>query len=141
MKCDTCGGPVTVYELFQRSYRLYAYACHQCRTASLTHHFDLDLEIYQIQDLGLRYKGDLVFITGLKAEPRVFDFKVEKGLEAVVVGDRSTALGELAMSEGGWIFAPYSPRVRRRLLRLLGEKEMDDGALSERVGREFEGAK
>lgn len=140
MKCDACSGPVTVYELFQRSYRLYVYVCHKCKTASLAHHFDLDLEIYQMQELGLKYNGGLVFITGMKVEPRVFDFNVDKDLEAVVVGDRTTVLGELVKTGGGYLFAPYSPRMRRRLLRVLGEKRLDELALSEKVGKEYEKA-
>ncbi len=65
MLCATCGDDVKVYELFPRSYRLYAYMCRGCMQGFLAHHFDLDLEIYQMDKLEMQVDGDLMFITGL----------------------------------------------------------------------------
>jgi len=117
MRCRTCEGEAVVYELFPRSYRLYVYACLSCREGFLAHHFDVDLEIYKLKDVEVRQNGSLVFISGLKAEPRVFDFKVNEKESVVVIADREIALGELALKKK--IFASYSEKALKRLRRHL----------------------
>jgi hypothetical protein len=141
MQCDSCGGDVTVYELYPRSYRLYIYLCKSCRKGFLAHHFDLNLEIYQMEEVEMKQKGDLIFITGLKVEPRVFDFGVGKDIDSIIVADEKVALGELALKNGG-IFAPYSDRSLKRLRRLL--KLSPDSSISEitkKIGEIWEASK
>ncbi len=135
MRCDLCGKPIAIYELYPRSYRLYMYLCHNCRKASLAHHFDLELDIYHIEDerLKVRKKDNLTFVEGLEVEPRVFGFKIEKEGKAVVVGDKESALGELAIQGSKVSFAPYSERARKRILRLLSSEEMNDDELAEKL--------
>lgn len=117
MKCETCKGEAVVYELFPRSYRLYVYACLKCEQGFLAHHFDIDLEIYKLKDLEVKQNGSLVFISGLKAEPRVFDFKVNEKETVVVIADKEVALGEVALKKK--LFAGYSERALKRLRRHL----------------------
>jgi|GEM_PF-2444193 len=117
MRCRTCKGEAAVYELFPRSYRLYIYACLNCEKGFLAHHFDIDLEMYKLMDVEIKQKGELVFIHGLKAEPRVFDFKVNEKESVAVIADREIALGELALKKK--IFASYSEKALKRLRRHL----------------------
>jgi hypothetical protein len=69
-------------------------------------------------EVEMRKNGDLIFITGLKAEPRVFDFEVGKEVDSVIVADKEVALGELALLKD-IIFAQYSDRAVKRLRRIL----------------------
>ncbi|RMF89891.1 MAG: hypothetical protein D6733_05295 [Methanobacteriota archaeon] len=140
MICDSCGHEITVYELYLRSYRLYVYLCRSCRKGFLAHHFDLNLEIYQMEEVGMKEKDGLVFITGLSTEPRVFDFKVDRSVESVVVADGEVVLGELALGEKP-LFAPYSERSKKRLQRLLGLQEADGKMILEKVVAAWEQAK
>lgn len=119
MRCDFCQGEITVYELYLRSYRLYIYLCRECKKGFLAHHFDLNLEIYQMDEVGMKEKGGLIFITGLKAEPRVFEFKVGRDVDVVVVCDEKDVLGELSLAPPG-VLAPYSNKTMKRMCRLLG---------------------
>jgi hypothetical protein len=114
MKCK-CGGEFKVYELFQRSHRLYAYVC-KCNNAFLAHHFDIGLGIYKMKDLKVKRSGDIIFLTGLSIEPRVFDFKIRDG-EVVVVADETHALGELALR--GYVYSPYSEKKLKTICRRL----------------------
>lgn len=134
MMCKTCGEPIAIYELYPRSYRLYMYVCTRCKKASLAHHFDLELDIYHIEDKKLRVKKRerLVFVEGLEVEPRVFGSSVESG-KAIVVGDETSALGELAYTEKGIIFAPYSERAKRKLSRLLGLKNAQEDEIAAKL--------
>jgi len=131
MKCELCGGEITLYELYPRSYRLYAYICLSCRKGFLAHHFDIDLEIYRMDEVSLSEGDGLLFITGLKAEPRVFEYRVERDAEAVIVADEAGALGELAPEKR--LFAPYSEKAMRRIKRLL---RLPESAESEEVAEE-----
>ncbi len=134
MRCERCGNPIAIYELYPRSYRLYMYVCTNCKIASLAHHFDLELDIYHIEDEKLRVKKreGLVFVEGLEVEPRVFGFSVEDG-KAIVVGDETSALGELAYTQEGVKFAPYSERAKRKLIRLLGLKDAQEEEIAARL--------
>ncbi len=128
MRCDFCQGEITVYELYLRSYRLYIYLCRKCKKGFLAHHFDLNLEIYQMDEVGMKENGGLIFITGLKAEPRVFDFKVGRGVDVVVVCDERDVLAELSVGREN-VLAPYSDKTRKRMCRLLGlplDSSVDD---------------
>lgn len=143
MKCETCGDEIAVYELYPRSYRLYIYMCKKCSEGFLAHHFDLDLEIYQMDKVKMKQAGKLFFLYRLKVEPRVFDFELERGLDAIVVADDDIALGELVKNDK-YFYAPYSPKATKRLCRHM--KEPDCGKLSkdelaEHVGRAWEKAK
>jgi hypothetical protein len=143
MRCEECGGEITVYELYPRSYRLYIYLCKKCREGFLAHHFDLDLEIYQMEKVNMKQVGNLLFLHRLKVEPRVFDFKLERGLDAIVVADESVALGELVKNDI-YLYASYSPKTKKRLCRHLGEpdcEKWDDDTLAKKVGKQCEVAK
>jgi hypothetical protein len=141
MRCDSCDGEVTVYELYPRSYRLYVYICQKCKKGFLAHHFDLNLEIYQMDDVGMKENGKLIFITGLKTEPRVFDFEVSKDAESIVVADRDIALGELAIGDK-YIFAPYSDKAAKRLRRLLEiSSDSTISEMTEKISEAWEAAK
>jgi len=141
MRCESCGTQVAVYELFPRSYRLYIYLCKSCRKGFLAHHFDLNLEIYQMEEVEMKEDGELVFITGLKTEPRVFDFKVTKDIQSVIVANGDVALGELAL-ETPLIFASYSDKASKRLCRLLGLTQGSSPAeVTERIFKKWERAK
>ncbi len=141
MKCDSCGSEVAVYELFQRSYRLYAYLCRTCRKGFLAHHFDLNLEIYKMEELSMKEEEGLIFITGLKAEPRVFDFKINRDIDSVIVCEKDYPLGELANSKGH-IFAAYSEKARKRLCRKLGLPiDTQESKLAEEVAAKWKTAK
>ncbi|MFQ6136575.1 MAG: hypothetical protein ACE5PM_05300 [Candidatus Hydrothermarchaeales archaeon] len=141
MKCDKCGEEITIYELFPRSYRLYVRLCKHCKTGFLAHHFDTNLEIYRLKDVSMKRSNNLIFLTGLEVEPRVFDFKLKRGLESIIVIDEDVALGELAKADR-YIFAPYSEKAVKRLCRHLGcdpEIRIDD--LTERVVEEWEASR
>ncbi len=143
MKCSQCGSEITVYELYPRSYRLYIYLCKECREGFLAHHFDLDLEIYQMEKVKMKQSGKLFFLYRLKVEPRVFDFTLDRELDAIVVADAEVALGELVKNEG-YFYASYSPKALKRLCRHLGEPdcgEWNKDELAEKVGRVWEKAK
>jgi hypothetical protein len=140
MKCAKCGRGVTVYELFPRSHRLYAYLCGSCNKAFLAHHFDLNLDIYRMQDLGIRRSNGLIFLTGLKVEPRVFDFKVDRGVDAVIVANEKTALGELVKTDR-YIYAPYSKKALKVLCRHLKEDKCDISRVTEKVAERWEKSK
>jgi hypothetical protein len=143
MKCEACGDEITVYELYPRSYRLYIYMCKKCREGFLAHHFDLDLEIYQMEKVSMKQSGNLIFLSRLKVEPRVFDFELERGLDAVIVADESVALGELVKNDK-YLYAPYSPKATKRLCRHLKEPdcgELSKDKLAEKVGVAWEKAK
>ncbi|MFQ5800144.1 MAG: hypothetical protein ACE5HH_00290 [Candidatus Hydrothermarchaeales archaeon] len=136
MRCESCGSEVAVYELYPRSYRLYIYLCRSCRKGFLAHHFDLNLEIYQMDEVMMKENGKIIFVTGLKAEPRVFDFEVGRDVDSVVVADKDIALGELALGEG-YILAPYSEKAAKRLRRLL---ELSPDASIDKVTKRVEKA-
>ena len=143
MKCEACGSEITVYELYPRSYRLYIYLCKKCRGGFLAHHFDLDLEIYQMEKVKMKQSGKLFFLHRLKFEPRVFDFKLEEGQDAIVVVDDEISLGELVKNKG-YHYAPYSPKATKRLCRHLGDSEyekLDEAELAAEVGKAWESAK
>jgi hypothetical protein len=141
MQCDSCGGDVTVYELYPRSYRLYIYMCKTCRKGFLAHHFDLNLEIYQMEEVEMKQKGKIMFITGLKVEPRVFDFAVGKDVDSIIVADEKVALGEFALKNGG-IFAPYSERSLKRLRRLLKlSPDSSNDEIRKKIWENWEAAK
>ena len=143
MKCETCGSEITVYELYPRSYRLYIYLCKKCREGFLAHHFDLDLEIYQMEKVKMKQNGKLFFLYRLKFEPRVFDFKLENGPGAIVVADDEISLGELVKNDN-YHYAPYSPKAIKRLCRHLGDSEyvnLDENELALKVGKAWESAK
>jgi hypothetical protein len=143
MKCEQCGTEIAVYELYPRSYRLYIYLCEQCKQGFLAHHFDLDLEIYQMERVSMKRAGDLLFLSGLKVEPRVFDFKLDRELDAIVVADDEVAFGELARNDR-YVYASYSPKALKRLCRHLGEPdcaEWNEDALAEEIGKMWESAK
>jgi hypothetical protein len=141
MRCESCEKEVVVYELYPRSYRLYAYLCNNCRKGFLAHHFDLNLEIYQMEDLAMKQNGKLLFITGLKVEPRVFDFNLGKNVDTIIVADDEMALGELAKPKD-YIFAPYSDKAMRRIRRLLRlSKETSVKEVTEKVSQSWEKSK
>ncbi len=71
-----------------------------------------------MEEVEMKNEGALIFITGLKVEPRVFDFKVGKDVDSVIVADKDVALGELAILDD-FLFAPYSDRAVKRLRRIL----------------------
>jgi hypothetical protein len=143
MKCRECNSEITVYELYPRSYRLYIYLCKHCRHGFLAHHFDLNLEGYQMEEVSMKKCDNLIFLSGLKVEPRVFDFKLNRELEAIIVVDDDIALGELARGER-YIYASYSPKAMKRLCRYLGYNsecgEWDEKALAEKIGKMWEAA-
>lgn len=141
MRCESCGNEVAVYELYPRSYRLYVYLCMSCERGFLAHHFDLNLEIYQMEEVAMKQNERLIFITGLKSEPRVFDFEVEKTFDSVIVADKDVALGEIALKDEG-VFAPYSEKAIKRLARLLGLPQGTDiKRISKKVIESWEQAK
>jgi hypothetical protein len=141
MRCETCGNEVVVYELYPRSYRLYIYLCKKCTKGFLAHHFDLNLEIYQMDNLQMKKNGDIVFITGLKAEPRVYDFKVSKDVDSIIVADDEIALGELAITEEP-IFEPYSEKAMKRLHRLLNlAPNIDKTLITKKILEKWRAAK
>jgi ribosomal protein S27AE len=140
MRCGKCGSTIIQYELFPRSYRLYVYFCNECDRAFLAHHFDLDLEIYRMQDLEVKRSNGLIFLTGLKAEPRVFDFKVDRGEDVVIVADENTALGELVIG-GRYLYAPYSDKALKILCRHLREDNCDISTVTEKVVKIWEALK
>ena len=61
----------------------------------------------------------MLFIHGLKVEPRVFDFNVDRNKDAIVVADEKDALGELVKANT-YIYAPYSSKVHKKVCRILG---------------------
>jgi hypothetical protein len=134
MKCETCGDEITVYELYPRSYRLYIYMCKKCREGFLAHHFDLDLEIYQMEKVKMKHMGMLFFLYGLKVEPRVFDFELERGLDAIVVADSEVALGELVKNDK-YFYASYSPKATKRLCRHLGGPDCGEWSKDEMAAK------
>jgi len=138
MDCEFCGNKIIQYGLFPRSYRLYIYFCKRCLRAFLAHHFDLNLEIYRIQDLDVKKNGELFFFSGLKVEPRVFDFKVDRSIDAVIVAYKNDVLGELAKTDG-YIYAPYSRKALNTLCRYLKEK-CDIGIVTKKVAELWERA-
>lgn len=138
MKCRECSGEITVYELYPRSYRLYIYLCKHCKNGFLAHHFDLDLEIYQMEKVWMKRSDNLLFLSGLKVEPRVFDFQLDRDADAIIVVDDAVALGEL-VKDGRYIYAPYSPKATKRLCRHLGCVE-NEKALAEKIGKAWEAA-
>jgi hypothetical protein len=140
MRCESCGAEIVVYELYPRSYRLYIYLCRACQKGFIAHHFDLNLEIYQMDEVDMREKGNLIFITGLKAEPRVFDFKVKRDVDSIIVADHKQALGELALGEK-LIFAPYSDKALKRLGRLLKTPSQDLSEVTKKIVEVWERAK
>ncbi|MFQ5887806.1 MAG: hypothetical protein ACE5HY_03825, partial [Candidatus Hydrothermarchaeales archaeon] len=120
---------------------LYICLCKQCEKGFLAHHFDTNLEIYRLKDVSMKRSENLIFLTGLKVEPRVFDFKLERDLESIIVADEDVALGELA-KDGQYIFAPYSKKAIKRLCQILGcEPEKDINYLTERIVAEWEASK
>jgi len=138
MKCSKCGSDITIYELYQRSYRLYVYMCKHCEKGFLAHHFDIDLDIFRLQDVTMMKGDGLIFIQGLKVEPRVFDFKVDRDKDAIVVVDEKEALGELVKASV-YIYAAYNPKTHRRMCRILGCKadcidKCKPDCLSKKVG-------
>ena len=142
MKCSKCGSEIAVYELYQRSYRLYVYLCKRCEKGFLAHHFDIDLDIFRLQDVTMRKGNGLIFIRGLKVEPRVFDFKVDRNKDATVVADEKDALGELVKAST-YIYAPYNPKTHRRVCRILGCEancisKCKPDCLSKKVGEVWE---
>ncbi len=142
MRCSACNTPVASYELYPRSYRLYVYACHRCRSAKLAHNFDVELDIIPLKELEVREKDGLFFILGLEVEPRVFNFEVTQG-EAVIVADAELALGELVKTGKGYAFASYSKRAKLRLCRLLRLGDCNDvpeSRLAEILAQKLEGA-
>ncbi len=138
MRC-TCGRDYLVYELTPRSYRLYAYLCPDCMNGFLAHHFDIDLEKFNLGEIVGKRTSRLIFISGLRIDPRVFDFEIGDVGEAVVVADLDIALGELAVRDGEYRFAPYSERAETRLMDLLGAR--DEGELASKIAREWRKAK
>ncbi|MEE8167838.1 MAG: hypothetical protein V3T58_03065 [Candidatus Hydrothermarchaeales archaeon] len=134
MKC-ACGREYTVYDLFPRSYRLYVYFCSDCMSGFLAHHFDLNLEIYNLGEVGAKRFDGILFITGLKLDPRVFEFGIEGNeKEAVVVVDDKNALGELAEDGNGkYVFAPYSEKTEKRLKELLNKAKIEEESLVDGV--------
>ena len=83
----------------------------------------------------MKQKDGLIFITGLKAEPRVFDFNVDKESAVVIVADEKNALGELALTKQP-VFAPYSNKALRTVKRFTGlSLESDPGAVSEKISK------
>jgi len=142
MKCSKCGSDITIYELYQRSYRLYVYMCKHCEKGFLAHHFDIDLDIFRLQDVTMMKGDGLIFIQGLKVEPRVFDFKVDRNEDAIVVADEEDALGELVKASA-YIYAAYTPKTHRRMCRILGCKadcidKCKPDCLSKKVGELWE---
>jgi hypothetical protein len=134
---------VASYELYPRSYRLYVYACHRCRSAKLAHNFDIELDIIPLKELEVKENDGLFFILGLEVEPRVFNFEVTQG-EATIVADAEMALGELVKTNEGYAFASYSKRAKLRLCRLLklGDcNNMPEGKLAEILAQKLEGAR
>ncbi len=141
MECS-CGGEYTVYDLFPRSYRLYVYLCRECMSGFLAHHFDLNLDIYNLKEVSAKRFNDLIFIIGLELDPRVFEFKIEgDDKEAVVVGDEKSALGELVENGEKHLFASYSWKTERRLNELLDKSGIDGGGMAERVAIAWRKAK
>ncbi len=138
MRC-ACGRDYLVYELLPRSYRLYAYLCPDCMNGFLAHHFDIDLEKFNLGEIAAKRTNRLIFISGLRIDPRVFDFEIEGEGEAIVVADVDIALGELAVVNGEYHFAPYSERAEVRLKDLLGIVE--EGELASKVALEWRKAK
>ncbi len=134
MEC-TCGREYTVYDLFPRSYRLYVYLCRDCMKGFLAHHFDLDLDIYNLTEVEAKRFDKMIFITGLKLDPRVFEFKIESDDEkdALVVVDEKIALGELVENGEGHLFAPYSWKAEKRINSLLEKSHIEGGSTAERV--------
>ncbi|MBU2559887.1 hypothetical protein KKA03_03240 [archaeon] len=117
--------------------------CKKCREGFLAHHFDLDLEIYQMEKVTMKQSGNLIFMSRLKVEPRVFDFTLERGLDAIIVADSEVALGELVKNDE-YIYATYSPKATKRMCRHLGESdcgEWSKSEMAEQVGKEWESAK
>jgi hypothetical protein len=109
----------------------------------LAHHFDLNLEIYQMEKVNMKRSGDLIFLSRLKVEPRVFDFKLDRGLDAVVVADDEVALGELVKNDK-YFYASYSPKAKKRLCRHMGEPDCaqwDEDTLAQKVGEMWGTAK
>jgi len=141
MKCSRCGSEITVYDLYPRSYRLYIYLCRRCRAGFLAHHFDVNLDIYQMSEIKMKENGDLIFLTGLKVEPRVFDFKLSRELDAIVVADETASLGELAKTDK-YVYAPYSQKA---LKRVCMHTRLEQGSsleqLAEKVGEAWEAAR
>lgn len=141
MRCDKCNEEITVYDLYPRSYRLYIYLCKDCKTGFLAHHFDTNLEIYQMRDVSMKRSKNLIFLTGLNVEPRVFDFKLKREQESIIVADENEALGELAKGRG-YIFAPYSDKAVKKLCRILGcEEKKDINYLKDIIVSEWEESK
>ncbi len=140
MKCS-CGREYTVYDLFPRSYRLYVYLCSNCMRGFLAHHFDLNLDIYNLGEVGAKRFDGILFITGLKLDPRVFEFKIEgSDKEAVVLADEKNALGEF-VEDGRHIFAPYSWKTEKRVNELLDKAGLKGGSTADRVAIAWRQAK
>lgn len=141
MKCDKCDSEITVYDLYQRSYRLYIYMCKTCKNGFLAHHFDTKLEIYQLDEVSMKRSEKLIFLTGLKAEPRIFDFKLERDLDSIIVADEEIALGELVKNKE-YMFALYSKKAIKRLCRILGcESEREINSIKDKIIGEWEASK
>jgi len=142
MECS-CGKEYTVYDLFPRSYRLYVYLCGDCKKGFLAHHFDLNLDIYNLKEVRAKRFDGMIFITGLELDPRVFEFEVKAkdGKKAVVVADEKIALGELAEDGKEHIFASYSRKSEMRLNDLLKNAKIDGKSTAERVAAAWSKAK
>lgn len=94
-----------------------------------------------MEKVSMKQSDSLFFLSGLKVEPRVFDFRLDRELEAVVVVDDDIALGELAKTDR-YIYAPYSPKATKRLCRHLEYLEgvENEKALAEKIGKTWEAA-
>ncbi|MEE9594447.1 MAG: hypothetical protein V3V92_03510 [Candidatus Hydrothermarchaeales archaeon] len=142
MECS-CGREYTVYDLFPRSYRLYIYLCDDCMKGFLAHHFDTNLDIYNLKEVDAKRFDGMIFIMGLELDPRVFEFEIEKedDKEAVVVVDERSALGELVENGEKYLFAPYSWKAEKRLSELLKNAGIEGSSTAERVAVAWKRAK
>jgi hypothetical protein len=134
MECP-CGREYTVYDLFPRSNRLYIYLCSGCMKGFLAHHFDLNLDIFNLKDVYARKFRGIIFISGLELDPRVFEFEVDADprKEVIIVADEKNALGELVENGEKYLFASYSCKGKRRLNDLLDKSRIDGGSVAERL--------
>lgn len=144
MRCSECEQNMVVYDLHPRSYRLYIYLCRRCKRGFLAHHFDVNLEIFRLGDVSMKQVDGLTFITGLKVEPRVFEFGVDRSKDAIVISSEDVALGELAKTDT-YVYASYNPKAKKKICRVLGcenaciDKCKSD-CLAEKVGEAWEKA-
>lgn len=92
-----------------------------------------------MEKVSMKRSGNLFFLSGLKVEPRVFDFTLDREQESIVVVDDDVALGELVKNER-YIYAPYSPKALKRLYRHLECAEWNENVLAEKIGKTWEAA-